>query len=196
MNPRTASAAARAALVAVGATLVACAAQTPEERVAELRADFEVSLNSVQVVEQPLATATPVDPVAVGEPATEEAAAGAVAATGIAGEEESPAVPVRQEVVLDLVVRNLGDGRLPWLTVDVEQADAAGRPKASHRIYLDTSTIGPGSERAIAHRLEGVHHAPGDGFNVELRQAIPPEQRSAYPEFGEAAEGPGEPGTP
>lgn len=179
-----------AAAVIAAATLAACAAQSPEERVAALRAEYEASLNSFQVREQP------VEPPPVRAP-VEEAAAGPPGAEPIAGEgepvepEPAPAAPeVRQDVLLDIVIHNRSDERLPGLTLDVEQVDAQGEPKTSYRIWVDTSNIGPGSQGAISHRLEDVDYAPEDGFQVEVRQAIPPEQRGEYRELSEAGEQP------
>lgn len=191
MNHPTFSAVARVAVVALAVVLAACGAQTPEDRVAELRADHDVILNSFQVLEQPTGAAdgaaAAVDEPVEDEAAEEEATEGETAATV----DDAAAAPttVRQDVLLDMIVRNLSsDGGLPGLTLDVEQADGTGTAKAAYRIYVDTSAIGPGGERAITHRLEDVDFEPGDGFHVEIRQAIPPEQRSDYREFSEMAE--------
>ena len=202
----TSTAATRATLAAIAiVTLAACAAQTPEERVVALRADYEASLNSFQVLEVPLepvaATtddmAAEVDETTDGSagatpPEAEEEAAEEKIAEEETAEEETMAAPVavRQDVLLDIVVRHRSDDRLPGLTLDVEQVDAAEQPKASYRVYLDTSTLGPGSERAVSHRLEDVDVTTGDGFHVEVRQAIPPEERSEYREFSEVADEP------
>lgn len=181
----------RAILTAVTVvTLTACAAQTPEERVAALRADYQVSLNSFQVLEEPVERATAAAD-EMGDEAGETAEGVRVPALPEATEEATtPPVDVRQDVLLDIVVRNRSDDRLPGLTLDVEQVDAAEQPKATYRVYLDTSTIGPGAERALSHRLEDVDFTTGDGFHVEVRQAILPEQRSDYREFSEVAEQP------
>ena len=199
----------RIAAAALALTLLAgvagCAAQTPEERVTELRADYEATLNSFQVRETPLvppveaAAPAPVEEAAAGPPAAGPVIADPPAAGEegmVAGEEgalagdEEPAAEaapvVRQDVVLDIVITHRGDETLPGLTLDVTQADVEGREKTSYRIWVDTSNIPAGSRGAIAHRLEDVDYAPGDGFHVEVRQAIPPEQRGEYRELDEA----------
>lgn len=189
---------AAAALVAA-ATLAACAAQSPEDRVTALRAEYDASLNSFQVSERPVEpppARAPVEEAAAGPPGAEPLA-GEGEPTPPAGEGEptepqpAPAAQeVRQDVLLDIVIHNRSDETLPGLTLDVAQADAQGQPKTSYRIYADTSNIGPGSQGAITHRLEDVDYAPGDGFHVEVRQAIPPEQRGEYRELSEVGEQP------
>jgi hypothetical protein len=188
--------AAAAALLAA-AVFAACAAQSPEERVAELRAGYTAELNSFQIHETPIAP----PPVAATVP-VEEATAGPPAAGPVVGDESSavgdetttaepPPPAMRQDVLLDILIAHRGDETLPGLTLDVTQADAQQQEKASYRIWVDTSGIPAGSRGAVAHRLEDVDVAPGDGFHVEVRQAIPPEQRDQYRELDEAAAGAG-----
>lgn len=200
-----------AAALVVAATLAACAAQSPEERVIALRAEYDVKLNSFQVIDQPVApppATAPVEEAAAGPPGAEPVAGDAepvagddepVPPVGDAGQAEdeaalseplAPAPDVRQDVLLDIVVHNRSDERLPGLTLDVEQADAQFEPKTSYRIWVDTSNISPGSQSAISHRLEDVEFVEGDVFSVELRQAIPPEQRGEYRELSEVGEQP------
>lgn len=185
-----------AAAALVVAALAACAAQSPEERVTALRAEYDASLNSFQVSERPVEAPparAPVEEAAAGPPGAEPLAGEGEPAAPAGEDEPQPAAVdqhVRQDVLLDIVVHNRSDERLPGLTLDVEQADAQGEPKTSYRIYADTSNIGPGSRGAITHRLEDVDFTPGDGFHVEVRQAIPPEQRGEYRELSEAGEQP------
>lgn len=193
MTLRTASAAVAATVAA--AALAACAAQTPEERVAAIRAEYNATLQGFEPVEPPAEA----PPAAAG---VEEAAAAPPAADAIAGEpvageaeqlgadEAAPSPEARQDVLLDVLVDNRSDERLPGLTLDVEQADAEREPKATYRIWVDTSQIAPGTRGAVTHRLEDVDLAPGDGFHVEVRQAIPPEERGKYRELSEAGEQP------
>lgn len=187
------------AALALAATLAACAEQSPEERVTALRAEYEASLNSFQVVEEPLAPApatAAVEEAAAAPPGTEPTAGDEEIAPpiGDAAAEPEPAAAapeVRQDVLLDIVIRNRSDDdRLPGLTLDVEQADAQKEVKTSYRIYVDTSQIAPGAEGAVSHRLEDVSYVEGDGFNVEVRQTILPEQRDEYRELSEAGEQP------
>jgi hypothetical protein len=204
MTPRTVPFA--VAALAAAAILAGCAAQSPEDRVTALRAEYEASLNSFQVIERPVApppATAPVEEAAAGPPGAEPVAGEdeptpPVGDAAPAGEEEAaPSEPapaaqdVRQDVLLDIVIRNRSsDDRLPGLTLDVEQVDPQGEPKTSYRIWVDTSNIAPGAEGAVSHRLEDVGYVEGDGFNVEVRQAIPPEQRGEYRELSEAGEQP------
>lgn len=176
-----------AAAALAGAALAGCAAQAPEERVAALRAEYGATLNSFQVREEPI---VPPDATVVAEAGTETGTETALEeGTEPAAPAPAAAAPaVRQDVLLDIVVDNRGDERLPGLTLDVEQVDGEGEAKASYRIWVDTSRILPGARGAVSHRLEDVDYAPGDGFHVEVRQAIPPEERDQYREFAEAAE--------
>lgn len=191
--------AAAAAVLAAAAAVVfaACAAQSPEERVAELRAGYTAELNSFQVRETPIAPPPAAAPAPVEEAAAAPPAAGPVVDDegAAAGDETAAAEPpppvVRQDVLLDILIHHRGDETLPGLTLDVTQADAQQQEKASYRIWVDTSGIPAGSRGAVAHRLEDVDVAPGDGFHVEVRQAIPPEQRGEYRELDEAAAGAG-----
>jgi hypothetical protein len=197
MRPHAISAA--VAALALAATLAACAQQSPEERVTALRAEYEASLNSFQVIEEPLAPArwpAPVEEAAAAPPGTEPTAGDEEIAPpiGEAAAEPEPAAAdpeVRQDVLLDIVIRNRSsDDRLPGLTLDVEQVDAQREAKTSYRIWVDTSNIAPGSQGAVSHRLEDVDYVEGDGFNVEVRQTILPEQREEYRELSEAGEQP------
>lgn len=195
---RTRDIPAAAAALALAATLAACAEQSPEERVTALRAEYEAELNSFQVIEEPIAPApatAPVEEAAAAPPGTEPTAGDEEIAPpiGAATAEPEPAAAdpeVRQDVLLDIVVHNRSDDRLPGLTLDVEQADAQRVAKTSYRIYVDTSNIAPGSRGAVSHRLEDVDYVEGDGFNVQVRQTILPEQREEYRELSEAGEQP------
>lgn len=198
MSHRTIPVHLAAAALALAATLAACAPQSPEDRVTALRAEYEATLNSFQVVEQPVAPAPATAPVEEGaadppgaEPVVAEDEAALPTDPDAAEPEPAAAGPdVRQDVILDIVVFNRSVERLPGLTLDVEQVDAEREAKTSYRIYVDTSNIGPGSRGAITHRLEDVDYAPDDAFHVEVRQAILPEQREEYRELSEAGEQP------
>ncbi len=170
--------------LAAALVVVSCAREAPEQRVARLRANYEANLNSFNVHETPVAVDSTVVAAAPGEAVD-------TATTPQAAETAEPApVPVRQDVALDIMLRNknkTGD-RLPGLTLDVTQADAAENPKATYKIYVDTSKVPPGSRNSVTYMLEDVDFAPGDRFNVELRQAVPPEERDQYKEFEAAAD--------
>ncbi|HEX2163321.1 MAG TPA: hypothetical protein VHM02_05180 [Thermoanaerobaculia bacterium] len=191
MSPRPVPAVAASTVLALAALVAACAQPSPEERVSALRAGYHAQLNSFLVREEPIATP---ETAPAEEPEAAAAEADAAAAPSEtaepaepAAEPAAPAPAVRQDVVLDVLVRNDNDERLPGLTLDVEQADAQRQVKTSYRIWVDVSGIAPGTESAVTHTLQDVDYAPGDGFAVEVRQAIPPEQRDQYREFTEAA---------
>lgn len=161
--------------------LSACKQLTPEEKVAKMRAEYEAELNSFNVREVPLT-----EP-AVDEEAAEEMAAEAPDESAMeeAGEEAMEAMPVRQDVMLDIVVRKEGStDRMDGITLDVYQMDGTTQEeKADYRIWVDVSGLNPGSRKAVTYVLEDVDFADGDGFAVEVRKPVPPEVRGEYKEF-------------
>lgn len=174
---------------AVAAVLAgACSQPTPEERVAEMRANYEATLQNFVVREEPMPGAEPLaeDAGAVengeAEAAAEEDAAGA---EGEDGFEEL--VPVQQNIVLDILIRNENKENLPGLTLDVEQVDSGKQAKQHWHVWVDTSTIGRGPGTSITHTLEDVDYEAGDGFNVSVRAPVPPGERGDYREFAEAS---------
>lgn len=198
MSPRPVPAVAASTVLALAALVAACAQPSPEERVSALRAGYHAELNSFLVREEPIAAP---ETAPAEEPAEEPEADAAEASDATApsetaapadtaeptAEPAAPAPAVRQDVVLDVLVRNDNDERLSGLTLDVEQVDAERRVKTSYRIWVDVSGIAPGTESAVTHTLQDVEFAPADAFGLEVRQAIPPEQRDQYREFTEAA---------
>lgn len=106
---------------------------------------------------------------------------------------------LEQEVELGLIVqrkvrREEGEDRegsegepLPGVTLDVDQVDATGKSKRHWRIWADTAGLQPGGEVRSVHVLEDVDYAPGDGFQVEVRQEIPEAERAEYREWAEDA---------
>lgn len=192
---------AAAVLPAAALLGAACAQPTPEERVAALRSNYEATLQNFVIREEPL-----VDPLAVAEPALEgeEAAAEEAPAEGeeaAPGEELVEEVPVRQDVVLDILVRHSNHENLPGLTVEVaqlgegapeqmtwEEIEGSAHRKATWRVYLDTAAIGRGQGNSVVHRLEDLDDvAPGDRFVVVVRDPVPPGERGDYREFSEAS---------
>lgn len=201
----------RLSLGVLGLLLLAgCQSETFEERVTRLRQGYTISSSSFAVKPPPPPVAPGVaegDAATEGEPAAEgeaatpeeegltaeegapEAAAEAAGAAGEAAEGEDgilveDLIPVKQDVLLDLVVRNDNvRGSLPGLTLDVTQVDAAGNEKADWRAWIDTSGIqrGPGSQ--LTHELTDVEFAEGDTFRVEVRNPVPPGERGEYQEF-------------
>jgi hypothetical protein len=151
--------------------------QSPEERVAELRSRYDAMLNGFVVnqapVEEAMAEEMPMEMEAeeAAEPAMEE------------GEMMAEPMPLLQEVLLDILVSTTSRETLPGLTVDITQVDAEKNVKQTWRVYLDTSAVHRGPGTQITHRLEGVEYQEGDGFNVEVRHPVPPEERGEYQEF-------------
>jgi len=187
------------AAVAVALAL-SCAQPSPEERVAEMRGNYDAELQNFVVREVPMPGAEP--PAGETAAAPPEPAAAEPAEAGEEGIEET--VPVQQNIVLDILIRNQNkDANLPGLTLEVAQVGAGGpgpdepltwdellaspHRKASWRIYVDTSTIGRGPGTSVTHTLEDVEgYEPGDGFVVTVRDAVPPGERGEYREFAEA----------
>ncbi len=197
---------AAAALPAAALLGAACAQPTPEERVAGLRSHYEATLQNFVIRETPLVDplVDPLaDPLADAEPALEgeEPAAEEAPAEGEAaalGEELIEEVPVRQDVVLDILVRHDNHENLPGLTVEVAQLgegaseelsweEIQSGAKATWRVYVETSAIGRGQGNSVLHKLEDVDVAPGDRFVVTVRDPVPPEDRGDYREFSEAS---------
>jgi hypothetical protein len=93
----------------------------------------------------------------------------------------------RQEILLDVLLQFSGNEPLAGITVDVSVADAAGREKASRKIWVSTAGVARGVDRQVTVTLDDVPYQPGDGFFVEVRSPIPAAERGAYREFGGAA---------
>ncbi len=145
----------------VGVLLVfaaACAAPSPEERVAAIRSRYHAELNpgGFSVRQTPLAGA------------------------------EGEAGRVRTDVLLDLQVWHESAEKLPGVTVDIAMQDPGGREKGHWRVWTDTSRLEKGPGMQISHVLEDVPYQEGDGFYAELRRDIPAEERGEYREFSVA----------
>ncbi|HUP42372.1 MAG TPA: hypothetical protein VM599_04110 [Thermoanaerobaculia bacterium] len=180
MSPRT------SILIPLLLALAACAGEPedPAERVAEARAGYTARLNSYAVDQVPL---DPAPAPTVGPPG-EAGTAGEP--LGETAEAEAPVeVPLRQDVILDILVSREGHEALPGITVDVTQADSRDNEKASWKVYLDTSDLFRGPGVQMVHRLEDVVYEEGDGFFVEVRHPIPAAERGEYRELREPAEG-------
>ena len=160
--------------------LGACSESTPEERVAKTRVRYEASINGFVVQQQPLETPPPpADEPEGGEtPETSE---------DVLEEEMSEVEPVslRQDVLVDVVIRHESAEKLDGITVDITMADGE-RELETWRVWFDTSQIekGPGSQ--FSHTLEDVDYQPGYGFGAEIRFPIPEEERQFYREFADA----------
>jgi hypothetical protein len=91
---------------------------------------------------------------------------------------------VRADAVLDIRVSTTAEEYLPGVTVDIEHVDAQRRHKDRDTVWVDTSTLVRGEAVTVTRLLENVDWDTGDGFSVEVRRAIPAEDRAAYKEFG------------
>ncbi len=191
------------ALASIALTLLLAAAcgkpLSPEEKVAKERADYTATLNGFVVHAVPTddAMAGAQDEAMTdetGQPMADQAEdqemAGEAMDDTAAGEggEAMPA-PTRQDVLLDILVSTTSHELLPHLTVDVEQVDADKNAKGHWLAYLDTSGVNRGPGTQISYTLENVDYADGDGFTVEVRHPVPPEERGQYQEFQEPGSG-------
>lgn len=166
------------ALAIAGVGLLACEQPTHEERIAELRSQYEAELNSfvTREVPQEADLETPVP----GEETADEA---------MEGEEgiiEEDLLPPRIDVILDVIVRHSAREMLPGITLDVSHADAEEVEKNHFRIWVDTSGLAKGETLQVNETFEDVDFEEGDRFFVEVRHSVPPEERSEYWEFSEA----------
>lgn len=196
----------RLSLGVLGLLLFAgCQSETFEERVARLRQGYTVGSSGFVVKQTPPPAAPgaaegeamPTGPATEGEATApdeegvtaEEAAAetAAPAGEGAEGADDitvEDLMPAKQDVLLDLLVRNENvRGSLPGLTLDITQVDAAGNEKAHWRAWIDTSGIERGPGEQLTHELEDVEFAEGDTFQVEVRNSVPPGERGEYREF-------------
>lgn len=157
---------------AIALALTGCRKESAADRVSNLRAGYTATLNGFVVQQEPM------------EPTPQQAEGAAAAQEGATETaKEAAAPPVRQNVMLDILVRNDNDERLDGLTLDVTQADANKNEKASWKVWIDSSGIGRGPGVQISHVLKNVDYQQGDGFNVEVRTPIPPSERGDYREF-------------
>lgn len=188
----------RATLTALLALCLAAACsgtpEDPAERVDEIRSGYTARLNGFAVHQVPVAGEEPLDeaPEAVAEPgAMEEPAATGAAEEGEEAMTAAEEVPVRQDVILDILLSRDSREPLPGITVDIEHAgpEPDRATKATYRAYLDTSAVQRGAGTQVVHRLEDVDYQEGDAFYVEVRHPIPAEERGEYQEFQEAGEG-------
>ena len=191
------------ALTLVGVWLVGCEQASPEERISELRSDFTAELNGFVVREIPETVDVEIvdaeDGEGEGEEAVEEAAeevldreAGVEDVTGEAQEagtdvvaEDTLEEEVQKDVILDIMIRHTSSETLPGITVDVSQADADGNEKASYKVWIETSDLPMGTPQQVNKILEDVDYEEGDGFFVEVRHPVPPEERDEYREFSQ-----------
>ncbi len=143
--------------------------------VAETRAGFIAQLQSFTVQA----------PAAEEAMASEEAEAEAEAEadTDAEAEGDMPAEPAMVNVMLDILVHNEGAGTLDGITVDLTIADPDGAEKERRLLWVETAGLTKGSQTQVVYDLIDVAYTEGDGFHVEVRHAIPMEERGDYREF-------------
>jgi hypothetical protein len=91
----------------------------------------------------------------------------------------------KPQIVLDVLVQGGSKPPLPGLTLDVSMAGADGKEKLVRRVWVDTATVGTAGEQKTV-VFDDLDFAPGDGFFVEVRNAVPAAERAEYREFGGA----------
>lgn len=173
--------------------LVGCESGSPEEKIAKVRAQYTVKLESFTVeepLEEKVATeqaeeeATAVAGEAASAATAEEAAEGEFAEETMEEEEEASG-PRLTDAVLHLLVRFNGEEALPGITVEVTQSGLSGKNKERNLQWVPTPDFKKNEVSQVDLKLEGVEFEDGDTFSVLLREVVPPETRSDYREFSE-----------
>lgn len=93
----------------------------------------------------------------------------------------------RQEVVLDVHLAWNGREALPGITLDLTMIDASGEVKARRKLWVETGGLVRGDSRQIEFTVADLDYREGDGFYVEVRSPIQPEERNEYREFRKEA---------
>jgi len=155
-----------------------CSETDPQEKVAKLRTRYSAKPTGLIVRQQPLEEPDLDADQTHADPETDVVVL------------DSP-TPLRQDILLDVLVRYDASERLPGITLEIGILDPAGNVKDSMRRYVDTAALGrgPGSQFQII--LEDVDYIDGDQFTVEIRHPIPLEERDEYQEFSLASSGSG-----
>jgi hypothetical protein len=168
-----------ASILSMWVLLAACGQKSPEERVAAIRSQYSARLNGFILEEEPVVTEVPeLEAVEIAE--TDDSEEPEV----VGLEEEMVAEPeVIQKVRLDILIQHRSDERLPGVTVDISMVDSQQNEKGHWRVWFDTSNVAKATVTQFTHILEDVGYEEGDGFFVEVRNPIPPDERSEYREF-------------
>ena len=188
------------ALAILVLALTACAQKSPEERVAEARAKYKVTLNAFlpqdpePVIDELAGDDTMPEETAEASEAAASAEAVAVAAESAEGEEgeegeegmgeEGAEIPSPlRSVFFDLIVQFDGTESLPGITVEITHADPFEKEKGAYRYYLETGKMVKSELKQMSITLEDVPFETGDLFSVEVRQVVPAEERGEYKEL-------------
>ena len=171
------------------ALVLAACPKSPEEKLAKLRSYYTARVVGIVVDAVPVPEPALEDP--TGETEGESPAAGeAEAADGGEGEVmDAPVVPVRQNVRVDILLQHDSPEKLPGITLDLEMVDAQEALKHSWKVWVDTSKLPKATGTQFTHLLEDIDYVEGDGFSVEVRSHVPPEERGEYKEFTPPAGG-------
>ena len=157
------------AIVLLAAALACGPRLTTEQEVEQRRAQYNATLQSLTVKQDPV----------IGEPAAQTTAA-----------EVPSATRVRTDAILDIAVTTTAgqDAEpLPGVTIDIEHFDAARRSKDRSTFWVDTSQLAGKESARITHVLENVAWETGDTYAVSVRSPIPEAERADYREFGVSA---------
>ena len=160
----------------------ACGPASPQEEIAQIRADYTVELNSWRALEPEPA----MDETAEMTDETEDAAGEAGEEADEYAEPEMAAGPQPADVLFDLVVYFKGRKALDGITIDVTHADAAQEEKAVYHYYVETAGIVSGETRQVDFVIEGIELEDGDAFAIAVVPGIPAD-RGAYREFSGSA---------
>ncbi len=161
----------------------ACGPSDPQKKVAQLRSYYTARLNGFLVQQPEPAPMPEVEEAAAGEAAVAAAAEAAPEGEEMAAEVELDAGPQPVDIMLDILIQHDSPEHLPGITVDISMVDAAKAEKGSWRVWFDTAQVAKANVTQYTHVLEDVLYEEGDGFSVEVRHPIPPEQRGEYREF-------------
>lgn len=182
-----------AALLLAAGAIGACGPSDPTAEIEDARSRYSAEVVSFSVDQRP--ESPPVEP-----PTGDDAAGDAADAEGEAevGSDEAaleetmePTEPidVRQDVLLDILLRFDGQDALDGLTLDITHVDPDKQEKGAYKAYIDVSDVHRGPPAQIVHRLEDVPYEEGDGFHAEVRSPVPAAERDQYREFAETGEG-------
>ncbi|MEE8366804.1 MAG: hypothetical protein V3S30_00670 [Thermoanaerobaculia bacterium] len=167
----------------IGTGVIGCAARSPEERVASIRARYKATLNSFIVQEPPVEVA--VEPMPESMDPVDNEDMPADDSTESLDIDAVPAAAVSTNVLLDILLQHRSSEKLDGITVDISMIDAEQHEKGHWRVWFDTSTLEKANISSRIHILEDPDYEEGDGFAAEVRP-IPEAERADYREFSSA----------
>ncbi len=166
---------------------IACQQKSPEEQLVDARSRYEAAMTEGFVVRQVPLVAEEVDGEDAvngeSESADTQAAGASDESTSEDGAEVVEEVPVRQDILLDVIIRHESPRKLDGVTVDFYMSDGENEV-ANWKQWFDVSAIEantPGQQ--FTHVLEDVDFHEGYGFYAEIRQPVPVDEWGDYREF-------------